>query len=703
MIQDVMRKHKRTIFWVILFLVIVPFVFWGGYSGRSSRGGGSGEEEQELGPIAVVNEMSIPPYAFRKALDDTLSQLRQIDPSTTLQTLDEDGTARKTLERIVTQTLVDMDSRDSGIVVDRAYLEEQLRDDPRFKDAEGNIDPAKWRQWVEDGETQGRNWNAEYQHVQRTLQYQATMERILSEAHVSESEVRQRIEENHTKLSLRYVALDQEVKPSEEVLETFYDTFSQRYEVPEKRRADFVALPMKGPKPALADELVERARGGEDFAELAKEYSEGSEKEEGGDIGWQIQSIAPEEHLKVLFATPVGEVSDPVEGPKGWYIYKVEDERTSDFSGLRDVKARQILIIPALSEEEKADRMKQAAEVLAKAKESGDLAKAAKETGLELQTTDDFSMQTFSIKGIPEQDVWLFFGGTMQLGLRQISEVIEGNENLYVAQVSNLTPPELPPLAEVRERVESDCAEALKRMPKEQTRLQRFAEELTGEVSSLEEVVSKYPDITGPIQEISDFTVADYRPMQGRPQWDPREVYEAIGWQKPGAFGGPVLGDGKVFFLELVSKTAPGTTELDKAWEEEQPMIHRQLLAAAQENRLKDYCLERRLVGEWRLVQETYDTILELNQPAQGAEAEATAANEGGEATVGAATEEEEVAPQAEMTTSDEVTAREAETVPTEDSMTPAENVEEPAAPQSAEAADDTEEPAAADAAPAQE
>lgn len=88
---------------------------------------------------------------------------------------------------------------------------------------------------------------------------------------------------------------------------------------------------------AQANELRARAAAGENFAELAKEYSQDpGSAENGGDLGFfgRGQMVAPFE--AAAFALEVGEVSDVVETPFGFHIIKLEERKLAPFAEIRD-------------------------------------------------------------------------------------------------------------------------------------------------------------------------------------------------------------------------------------------------------------------------------------------------------------------------------------------------------------------------------
>lgn len=83
----------------------------------------------------------------------------------------------------------------------------------------------------------------------------------------------------------------------------------------------------------LAERLYERIRAGEDFAELAKNFSEdpGSALN-GGDLNWVDPNALVPEFRQVMMDTPAGQVSKPFKSPYGWHVLEVLGRRATDNS-----------------------------------------------------------------------------------------------------------------------------------------------------------------------------------------------------------------------------------------------------------------------------------------------------------------------------------------------------------------------------------
>lgn len=95
----------------------------------------------------------------------------------------------------------------------------------------------------------------------------------------------------------------------------------------------------------LAAELRQRIRGGEDFAVLAREYSEDiGSAAEGGDLGWTSPGQMVPEFENAMASTEIGSISPPVRSQFGWHILEVLDRREQDMTeAMRRAQVREFL------------------------------------------------------------------------------------------------------------------------------------------------------------------------------------------------------------------------------------------------------------------------------------------------------------------------------------------------------------------------
>lgn len=90
-----------------------------------------------------------------------------------------------------------------------------------------------------------------------------------------------------------------------------------------------------------AKEVKEKLDNGEDFAELAKEYSKDSQNaSEGGELGEFSKGQMVEEFEEKAFSMKEGEVSNPVQTQFGWHIIKINKKSDDSYEDSKeDIKA----------------------------------------------------------------------------------------------------------------------------------------------------------------------------------------------------------------------------------------------------------------------------------------------------------------------------------------------------------------------------
>ena len=83
----------------------------------------------------------------------------------------------------------------------------------------------------------------------------------------------------------------------------------------------------------LINEIYERLTNGEDFKQLARQFSEDpGSKMDGGELGWSNPGDYDPIFEMTLNATEIGKISEPVQSSFGWHIIEAMDRRNEDVS-----------------------------------------------------------------------------------------------------------------------------------------------------------------------------------------------------------------------------------------------------------------------------------------------------------------------------------------------------------------------------------
>jgi parvulin-like peptidyl-prolyl isomerase len=135
---------------------------------------------------------------------------------------------------------------------------------------------------------------------------------------------------------------------SDEELETYYRDNEYRLTLPEEVRVRHILLswkPLGKPddRAALHEQMqaiLEKARAGEDFAELAKEYSDDSTRINGGDVGFFRRGKMVPAFEAAAFALQPGEISEIVETPFGLHIIRLEERKEAHLLPLDEIREK---------------------------------------------------------------------------------------------------------------------------------------------------------------------------------------------------------------------------------------------------------------------------------------------------------------------------------------------------------------------------
>jgi peptidyl-prolyl cis-trans isomerase D len=199
------------------------------------------------------------------------------------------------------------------------------------------------------------------------------------------------------------------------------------------------------------EDILKKARDGQDFAELAKQYSEGPSRNKGGDLGTFRREAMVKPFADKAFSMKAGEISDPVRTQFGWHIIKVEKVNAATTTPLADAKQG---IRKNLAEKRAKDLAYDAAESIYDGIFQGDqLAALADEHKLTLHTTDFFTRQD-PPDGVGQKAEFAKVAFGLPEG--QASDVQDFGDGYYILEVADRQPARIPEFKAVEAKVRAD-------------------------------------------------------------------------------------------------------------------------------------------------------------------------------------------------------------------------------------------------------
>ena len=492
---DRMRRHKGWLKWSLALVVLTFVVFYIPDFLATSPSAAPSEVVAEVeGADITVRDFkrryAAQLQAYRNAYGAQMSEqlLRQL------------GIEQQILQQLVDEEAMVAEARRQGISVSDVEIRERILAIPAFQENGRFIGEARYRQMLqfnnppmtttefEDSLRRAllveklRNaitgWMSiadeevadEYRRRNEKVKLDVvplTPDAFRSQVTVTEADVAAHFEANKEayrvgeKRKVRYALVDvdrirEQTTVPESEIEAFYQQNQAQYSTPEQVRASHILLKTEGKDEAAvrarAEEALTRVKAGEDFAALAKEYSEDeSNNATGGDLDYFGRGSMVPEFEQAAFAMKAGEVSDLVKTSFGFHIIKLVDRRDAATRPLAELR-------PEIEEQLKGQKAQQQAEQTAKAveaqmKTAADLDRIAKERGLLVQETGLF-LRDEPVDGLgpaPEVAAQAF-----QLAEGSVSPALRVPRGWVFVTVTQKQDPYVPQLAEVRDRVRDD-------------------------------------------------------------------------------------------------------------------------------------------------------------------------------------------------------------------------------------------------------
>lgn len=197
---------------------------------------------------------------------------------------------------------------------------------------------------------------AQLQFQQRKMNYLRVDKRpFIEKAEIAPEQIQEYYDKNPAefaepeKVKVDYVELSQadiakKVEVTEEALKAYYEDNKDQFTDPEQRQASHILIRVEDESKdqAAKDKIAEiqkKLAAGEDFAALAKEYSDDPGSASlGGDLGMFQQGMMVPEFDKAVFSMKVGEVSEPVKTQFGYHLIKLEKVQPKQVKPYAEVK-----------------------------------------------------------------------------------------------------------------------------------------------------------------------------------------------------------------------------------------------------------------------------------------------------------------------------------------------------------------------------
>jgi peptidyl-prolyl cis-trans isomerase D len=496
---DFMRRNARSVgIRVALGIIVLVFIFFMGGGGEI----GSGPQS-----LVRVGEIDISRMEYDMAQRRNEAYFRnQFQGQVSEQMLKQLNVPKMTLDQLVDGAVLRSEADRLGLVVTEDAVRDQLMRVPAFQ-SNGQFSPALYRETIR---AQGLT-PAQFEETVRQDLLEAQLADVIRRgAHVTEEEAWQDWQRENRRMSLSYVTIDSDklaadVAVTEEALTKFFEEKQETFRRPPSVKVKY--LPYKvadiAPKVEVSDvdlneyyelnknsefqqeeqvaarhilkkvateagddakkaarDAIDAIRKkldeGASFEELATAESEDTgSAEKGGDLGFFGRGKMVPAFDAAAFALEKGTVSDIVETDFGYHLIQVYDRKPAGIRPFDEVKDE---IRQTIASQKAVDRaFDDSAEDAARIADGTKIEKVAEERGLTIGETTPFS-QGDVVPGIGPAPAF----ATAAFGLMNpgdVSDPVKVGSDYYLVSLVERKESYVPPLAEVREQVESEYRE----------------------------------------------------------------------------------------------------------------------------------------------------------------------------------------------------------------------------------------------------
>jgi peptidyl-prolyl cis-trans isomerase D len=347
----ILRQGQRWVTGIFVIAIGLVFVFYLGIGGGGRRTSPGvvveiGDRAYGIGDFQRVR-------AQREAmLQEQLGE--QYDPRTFRDTLDQ-----MAVQGLIESAILSQEATDLGFAVANSEIERFIKASPGFRDQAGKFDPAQFESWASFEFGNERN----FIRNQRSSMLTNKLLRALSPLFIpSDGEAREAVIFRLEELQIAFAIVDppapEDYQPDPAALEaaltdreleirSLYGERSSLFNVSEQVRASHILVNVPADASeeqaeeirANAQQILERARGGEDFTALAREFSEDpGSKDQGGNLGLFGRGQMVSEFEDAAFSREVGELGELVKSKVGFHILRIDEKLEPVSRSYEDVR-----------------------------------------------------------------------------------------------------------------------------------------------------------------------------------------------------------------------------------------------------------------------------------------------------------------------------------------------------------------------------
>lgn len=411
MLNVLREKKNNPVIAVLLGAIILVFILFFGQSWSSCAGAST--------HAAKVNASTITERDFQQRYAMTYrnyqSQFGQFDRKMAQQM----DLRKKVLDNMIDEILLADEARRRGLAIDDDALRAALFEMDGFK-KDGRFDKTTYERALQSAGLSAADWEA----MQRSRLLASKLTTVVEgSAHVSSKEVRQGFDSEKIQVDVEFVRIPVEAFASrakattpadaeawikatadaEDKIQKYYTKHARtRFNLPKKLKARHILLKVdKTTAPDLRAEALtkiktireEIASGKLDFSTAAKQYSEDTSKDRGGDLGYFSQGMMVGPFEEAAFGLKVGEMSNVVETPFGYHLIKLDEIQEAVQKKLEDVKVEiaQDLVREAEGEKFAEARAKEIDAAMRGGKALSEIVPEGSPDGLRVETTGSFT------------------------------------------------------------------------------------------------------------------------------------------------------------------------------------------------------------------------------------------------------------------------------------------------------------------------